>query len=178
MPKEHMNRYKLFKQKARIRMGLTPEHAHRQFRALRWKPDMAFSRHAYYTVKNWDAWISGANVKSLEDLSLLIQMEQFLKGVPKKIERYILNGKPKTVIEAGEIGAKWVEVAEKKKARSSWWEYKKGQPDTPPSRSTQGPTSQGEALHTARETPDALSSNHPTLQPPTSPQPTVSWAML
>lgn len=72
------------KQKAKIIMGLTPEHAHRQFRALRWKSDMAFSQHAYHIVKNWDAWISEASVKSLENLSLLMQMEQFLEGIPEE----------------------------------------------------------------------------------------------
>ncbi|CAM4693719.1 unnamed protein product [Lepidochelys olivacea] len=59
-------------------------------------------------------------------------MEQFLEGVPEEIERYILDGKPKTVIKAGEIGAKWVEVTEKKKAGCSWSGYQKGQPQTTP----------------------------------------------
>ncbi|XP_073187523.1 uncharacterized protein [Lepidochelys kempii] len=64
MPREHMNKYELFKTKTRVRMGLTPEHSHRWFRALRWKPDMSFTRHAYHIVKHWDAWISGTSVKS------------------------------------------------------------------------------------------------------------------
>ncbi|XP_065423572.1 uncharacterized protein LOC135975666 [Chrysemys picta bellii] len=115
MPKEHMNSYELFNNKARIRMGLTPEHARRRFRALRWNPDVSFTRHAYHIGKNWEAWISGANVKSTEELPFLMQMEQFLEGAPEEIERFILDGKPKTVTKAGEIGAKWVEVAEKKK---------------------------------------------------------------
>ncbi|XP_073201444.1 uncharacterized protein [Lepidochelys kempii] len=115
MPKEHMNKYELFKSKARVRMGITPEQSRRRFRALRWKPDMSFTRHAYHIVKHWDAWISGASVESPVNLPFLMQMEQFLEGVPEEIERYILDGKPKTVIEAGEIGARWVEVAEKKK---------------------------------------------------------------
>ncbi|EMP26446.1 hypothetical protein UY3_16475 [Chelonia mydas] len=67
MPKEHMNSYELFKTQARVRLGLTPEHSRRQFRALRWKPDVSFTRHAYHIVKHWDAWISGASVKSPED---------------------------------------------------------------------------------------------------------------
>uniref|UniRef100_A0A8C3FC21 CCHC-type domain-containing protein n=1 Tax=Chrysemys picta bellii TaxID=8478 RepID=A0A8C3FC21_CHRPI len=132
MRKEHMNSYELFKNKARIRMGLTPEHAHQRFRALSWKPDVSFTQHAYHIDKNCDAWVSGANVKSLEDLVLLVKMEQFLEGVPEEIGRYILDGKPKTVTEEGEIGAKWVEVAEKKKTSSSWSEYQKGQPETKP----------------------------------------------
>ncbi|MDF8238699.1 hypothetical protein P4715_15090, partial [Listeria monocytogenes] len=61
-----------------------------------------------------------------------MQIEQFLEGVPKEIERYILDGKPKTVIEAGEIGTKWVEVAEKKKTGCNWSGYQKGQPQTTP----------------------------------------------
>ncbi|XP_074988041.1 uncharacterized protein LOC142073055 [Caretta caretta] len=124
MPKEHMNKYELFKSKARVRMGITPEQSRRRFRALRWKPDMSFTRHAYHIVKHWDAWISGASVESPVNLPFLMQMEQFLEGVPEEIERYILDGKPKTVIEAGEIGARWVEVAEKKKTgrtSSSRW---------------------------------------------------------
>ncbi|CAM5130705.1 unnamed protein product [Natator depressus] len=59
-------------------------------------------------------------------------MEQFLEGVPEEIERYILDGKPKTVIKAGEIGARWVEVAEKKKTGRSWSGDQKGQPQTTP----------------------------------------------
>ncbi|XP_074799212.1 uncharacterized protein LOC141981438 [Natator depressus] len=132
MPKEHMNKYELFKTKARVRMGLTPEHSRLRFRALRWKPDTSFTRHAHHIVKLWDARISAASVKSPEDLPFLMQMEQFLEGVPEEIERYILDGKPKTVIEAGEIGAKWVEVAEKKKTGRSWSGYQKGQPQTTP----------------------------------------------
>ncbi|CAM2114950.1 unnamed protein product [Caretta caretta] len=105
MPKEYMNKYELFKTKARVRMGLTPEHSRRWFRALRWKPDVSFTRHTYHIVKHWDVWISGASVKSPEDLPFLMQMAQFLEGVPEEIERYILDGKPRTVIEAGEIAA-------------------------------------------------------------------------
>nr|XP_048698156.1 uncharacterized protein LOC125633213 [Caretta caretta]XP_048698157.1 uncharacterized protein LOC125633213 [Caretta caretta] len=106
IPKDHMNKYELFKTKARVRMGLTTEHSRQQFRVLRWKPDVSFTQHAYHIVKHWDAWISGASVKSPEDLPFLMQMEQFLEGVPEEIERDILDGKPKTVIEAREIGAK------------------------------------------------------------------------
>ncbi|CAM5167446.1 unnamed protein product [Natator depressus] len=132
MPREHMNEYELFKSKARVRMGITPEHSRQRFRALRWKPDVSFTRHAYHIVKHWDAWISGASVESPVDVPFLMQMEQFLEGVPEEIERYILDGKPKTVIEAGEIGARWVEVAEKKKTGCSWSGDQKGQPQTPP----------------------------------------------
>ncbi|CAM5076411.1 unnamed protein product [Natator depressus] len=132
MPREHMNEYELFKSKARVRMGITPEHSRRRFRALRWKPDVSFTRHAYHIVKHWDAWISGASVESPVDVPFLMQMEQFLEGVPEEIERYILDGKPKTVIEAGEIGARWVEVAEKKKTGRSWSGDQKGQPQTTP----------------------------------------------
>ncbi|CAM4657216.1 unnamed protein product [Caretta caretta] len=132
MPKEHMNKYELFKSKARVRMGITPEQSRRRFRALRWKSDMSFPRHAYHIVKHWDAWISGASVESPVNLPFLMQMEQFLEGVPEEIERYILDGKPKTVIEAGEIGARWVEVAEKKKTGRSWSGDQKGPPQTTP----------------------------------------------
>ncbi|XP_074792474.1 uncharacterized protein LOC141975750 [Natator depressus] len=132
MPKEHMNKYELFKSKARVRMGITPEQSRRRFRALRWKPDVSFTRHAYHIVKHWDAWISGASVESPVNLPFLMQMEQFLEGVPEEIERYILDGKPKTVIEAGEIGARWVEVAEKKKTGRSWSGDQKGQPQATP----------------------------------------------
>ncbi|CAM4533278.1 unnamed protein product, partial [Lepidochelys kempii] len=132
MPKEHMNKYELFKSKARVRMGITPEQSRRRFRALRWKPNMSFTRHAYHIVKHWDAWISGASVDSPVNLPFLMQMEQFLEGVPEEIERYILDGKPKTVIEAGEIGARWVEVAEKKKTGRSWSGDQKGPPQTTP----------------------------------------------
>ncbi|CAM4476055.1 unnamed protein product [Lepidochelys olivacea] len=132
MPKEHMNKYELFKSKARVRMGITPKQSRRRFRALRWKPDMSFTRHAYHIVKHWNAWISGASVESPVNLPFLMQMEQFLEGVPEEIERYILDGKPKTVIEAGEIGARWVEVAEKKKTGRSWSGDQKGPPQTTP----------------------------------------------
>nr|XP_042714675.1 uncharacterized protein LOC122174537 [Chrysemys picta bellii] len=132
MPKEHMNSYELFKNKARIRMGLTPKHACQQFRALRWKPDMSFTQHAYYIVKNWDAWISRASVKSPEELPFLMQMEQFLDSVPEEIERFLLAGKPKTLTKVGEIGAKWVEVAEKKKLVAVGANIRSGNPKQNP----------------------------------------------
>ncbi|XP_065442518.1 uncharacterized protein LOC101931677 isoform X1 [Chrysemys picta bellii] len=163
MPKEHMNSYELFKNKARLRMGLTPEHARQRFRALKWKPDVSFTRHAYHIDKNCDAWVSGANVKSLEDLLSLVKMEQFLEGVPEEIERYILDRKPKTVTEAGEIGAQWVEVAEKKKTSSSWSEYQKGQAETKPYHRGQPkapPTSQGKPRMPSHPT-TPVSTNQP-----------------
>ncbi|XP_065429916.1 uncharacterized protein LOC135976709 [Chrysemys picta bellii] len=163
MPKEHMNSYELFKNKARLRMGLTPEHARRRFRALKWKPDVSFTRHAYHIDKNCDAWVSGANVKSLEDLLSLVKMEQFLEGVPEEIERYILDRKPKTITEAGEIGAQWVEVAEKKKTSSSWSEYQKGQAETKPYHRGQPkapPTSQGKPQTPSHPT-TPVSTNQP-----------------
>ncbi|CAM4545400.1 unnamed protein product [Caretta caretta] len=163
MPKEHMNKYELFKSKARVRMGITPEQSRRRFRALRWKPDMSFTRHAYHIVKHWDAWISGASVDSPVNLPFLMQMEQFLEGVPEEIERYILDGKPKTVIEAGEIGARWVEVAEKKKTGRSWSGDQKGPPQTTPyyrGPPKAPPTSQ-RALQTPYRPTTPFSSNPP-----------------
>ncbi|CAM4363430.1 unnamed protein product [Caretta caretta] len=163
MPKEHMNKYELFKSKARVRMGITPEQSRRRFRALRWKPDMSFTRHAYHIVKHWDAWISGASVESPVNLPFLMQMEQFLEGVPEEIERYILDGKPKTVIEAGEIGARWVEVAEKKKTGRSWSGDQKGPPQTTPyyrGPPKAPPTSQ-RALQTPYRPTTPFSSNPP-----------------
>ncbi|XP_050816294.1 uncharacterized protein LOC127054260 [Gopherus flavomarginatus] len=126
MPKEKMNDHKLFQTKARYRMGITPEHAGQRFRALKWKPDVSFPRHAYHIAKNYEAWISGTKVNNLDKLHHLIQMEQFLDGVPEEIEKYILDGKPKTVMEAREIGAKWMEVAEKKKPTVKGSEYPRG----------------------------------------------------
>ncbi|XP_077668854.1 uncharacterized protein LOC144262661 [Eretmochelys imbricata] len=144
-------------------MGLTPKQSRRQFRALRWKPDMSFTQHAYHIVKHWHAWVSGASVKSPEDLPFLMQMKQFLEGVPEEIERYILDGKPKTVIEAGEIGAKWVEVAEKKKTGRSWSGYQKEQPQTTPYYWGQpkAPANPQETLQTPYRPATLFSSNPP-----------------
>ncbi|CAM4615358.1 unnamed protein product [Caretta caretta] len=170
MPKEHMNKYELFKSKARVRMGITPEQSRRRFRALRWKPDMSFTRHAYHIVKHWGAWISGARVESPENLPFLMQMEQFLEGVPEEIERYILDGKPKTVIEAGEIGARWVEVAEKKKTGRSWSGDQKGPPQTTPyyrGPPKAPPTSQ-RTLQTPYRPATPFSSNPPRLSDPSA----------
>ncbi|CAM4707096.1 unnamed protein product [Lepidochelys kempii] len=163
MPKEHMNKYELFKSKARVRMGITPEQSRRRFRALRWKPDMSFTRHAYHIVKHWDAWISGASVESPVNLPFLMQMEQFLEGVPEEIERYILDGKPKTVIEAGEIGARWVEVAEKKKTGRSWSGDQKGPPQTTPfyRGSPKAPPTSQRTLQTPYRPTTPFSSNPP-----------------
>ncbi|XP_050810568.1 uncharacterized protein LOC127051808 [Gopherus flavomarginatus] len=132
MPKENMNDYKLFQTKARYRMGITPDHARRRFRTQKWKPDVSFPKHAYYVEKNYEAWISGHNVKTLEELHLLIQMEQFLDGVPEDITRYIQDGKPKNLAEAGEIGARWMEVAESKKATVKGNKYPRGHTDHKP----------------------------------------------
>ncbi|XP_050820067.1 uncharacterized protein LOC127056354 [Gopherus flavomarginatus] len=132
MPKQQMNDYKLFQTKARYRMGITPDHARRRFRTQKWKPDVSFPKHAYYVGKNYEAWISGHNVKTLEELHLLIQMEQFLDGVPEDITRYIQDGKPKNLAEAGEIGARWMEVAESKKATVKGNEYPRGHTDHKP----------------------------------------------
>uniref|UniRef100_A0A452GJ14 Uncharacterized protein n=1 Tax=Gopherus agassizii TaxID=38772 RepID=A0A452GJ14_9SAUR len=71
-------------------------------------------------------FVHPSSAKSLEELSFLMQIEQYLEDVPEEIERYILDGKPKTAIEVRETGAKWVEVAEKKKTTSSWSEYQRG----------------------------------------------------
>ncbi|XP_050797163.1 uncharacterized protein LOC127045267 [Gopherus flavomarginatus] len=132
MPKQQMNDYKLFQTKAIYRMGITPDHARRRFRTQKWKPDVSFPKHTYYIGKNYEAWISGHNVKSLEELHLLIQMEQVLDGVPEDITRYIQDGKPKNLAEAGEIGARWMEVAESKKATVKGNEYPRGHTDHKP----------------------------------------------
>uniref|UniRef100_A0A8C0GKY2 CCHC-type domain-containing protein n=1 Tax=Chelonoidis abingdonii TaxID=106734 RepID=A0A8C0GKY2_CHEAB len=132
MPREQMNDYKLFQTQARSRMGITPDHARRRFRNQKWKPEGSFPNHAYYVGKHCDAWISGTQVRTFEELRHLIYMEQFLDGVPEDITRYILDGKPKTLTEAGEIGAKWMEVAESKKATVKGSENPRGHTDNKP----------------------------------------------
>ncbi|XP_074979620.1 uncharacterized protein LOC142070163 [Caretta caretta] len=75
----------------------------------------------------------------------------------------ILDGKPKPVIEAGEIGAKWVEVVEKKKASSSWSSYQKGQREATPYHRGQPaapPTPQGKTQTPGRP-PTPFSSRPP-----------------
>ncbi|XP_050806680.1 uncharacterized protein LOC127049621 [Gopherus flavomarginatus] len=59
-------------------------------------------------------------------------MEQFLDGVPEDITRYIQDGKPKDLAEAGEIGAKWMELAESKKATVKGNDYPRGHTDHKP----------------------------------------------
>ncbi|XP_050821174.1 uncharacterized protein LOC127056884 [Gopherus flavomarginatus] len=132
MPKQQMNDYKLFQTKARYRMGITPDHARRRFRTQKWKPEVSFPKHAYYIAKNYEAWLTGNNIQTLEELNLLIQMEQFLDGVPEDITRYIQDGKPKDIAEAGEIGAKWMELAESKKATVKGNDYHRGHTDHKP----------------------------------------------
>ncbi|XP_050802887.1 uncharacterized protein LOC127047952 [Gopherus flavomarginatus] len=132
MPKQQMNDYKLFQTKARYRMGITPDHARRRFRTQKWKPEVSFPKHAYYIAKNYEAWITGNNIQTLEELNLLIQMEQFLDGVPEDITRYIQDGNPKDIAEAGEIGAKWMELAESKKATVKGNDYPRGHTDHKP----------------------------------------------
>uniref|UniRef100_A0A452HG11 Uncharacterized protein n=1 Tax=Gopherus agassizii TaxID=38772 RepID=A0A452HG11_9SAUR len=90
-------------------------------------------------------------------------MEQFLDGVPEEIERYILDGKPKTVTEAGEIGAKWMEVAEKKKLLSRGVNTSGGHTDNKPYNRGQHktpPTTQGKPQTTYYPT-SPVSSNPP-----------------
>ncbi|XP_050806397.1 uncharacterized protein LOC127049534 [Gopherus flavomarginatus] len=92
-----------------------------------------------------------------------MQMEQFLEGVPEETERYILDGKPKTVTEVREIGAKWVEVAEKKTTTSNWSEYQRGQTETKlyhQGQTKAPPTTQGKP-HTPYCPTSPVSSNPP-----------------
>uniref|UniRef100_A0A452GK30 CCHC-type domain-containing protein n=1 Tax=Gopherus agassizii TaxID=38772 RepID=A0A452GK30_9SAUR len=148
MPKPQMNDYKLFQTKARYRMGITPDHARRRFRTQKWKPEVSFPKHAYYIAKNYEAWLTGNNIQTLEELNLLIQMEQFLDGVPEDITRYIQDRNPKDIAEAGEIGAKWMELAESKKATVKGNDYPRGHTDHKPYNRGQPKT-----LHTTQVKP-------------------------
>ena len=133
MPRDQMDDYQLFLTMARSRMGITPDHARRRFRNQQWKPGGSFPKHAYYVGKHCDAWISGTRIQeNFQELRHLIKMEQFLEGVPEDITRYILDAKPKTLTEAGEIGARWMEVAESKKATVKGGENPKGHTDNKP----------------------------------------------
>ncbi|XP_039352353.1 uncharacterized protein LOC120375641 [Mauremys reevesii] len=163
MPRDKMNNYRLFLTKARYRMGITPDHARQRFRAQKWKPEVSFPKHASYLEKHYFSWLSGANVKSMDDLNLLIMMEQFLDGVPEDITRYIQDGKPKNLTEAGEIGAKWMAVAENKKATVKGSEFHRVHTDTKPYH--QGPikptpTTQGQPQPTSSSTSPVSSNPH------------------
>ncbi|XP_075785775.1 uncharacterized protein LOC142829545 isoform X2 [Pelodiscus sinensis] len=110
LPGDMANDYELFKQEARLRMGLTPEQARCRFRASKWTPNTPFPEHASRVLKNWETWLSGEQAHTREEISLLMQMEQFLEGVPGEIRGYILDGKPKNLREAAVLGARWMEL--------------------------------------------------------------------
>nr|XP_014427553.1 uncharacterized protein LOC106731788 [Pelodiscus sinensis] len=95
-PGDMANDFELFKQEARLRMGLTPEQARCRFRASKWTPNTPFPEHASRVLKNWETWLSGEKAHTREEISLLMQMEQFLEGVPGEIRGYIWTENQKT----------------------------------------------------------------------------------
>lgn len=79
-------------------------------------------------LKHWDTWISGANIKTMEETTLLMKMEQFLEGLPKDLQRYIQDGKPNTITKVGRTRARWLMVMEGKES----WQAFEGVPEGAP----------------------------------------------
>nr|XP_034956131.1 uncharacterized protein LOC118076980 [Zootoca vivipara] len=84
-----LSSYEIFKQRVRVRCGLTADQSRKAFRELKRGPKETFSQLASKLDRLLDRWIQGSGVTSFQELKQLICVEQFYKHVPMNLRWFI-----------------------------------------------------------------------------------------
>uniref|UniRef100_A0A803TYJ0 CCHC-type domain-containing protein n=1 Tax=Anolis carolinensis TaxID=28377 RepID=A0A803TYJ0_ANOCA len=95
--------YRLFKERVKIRFGITPEQSRRNFREIKRKPGETYVQLGARLDKALDQWIEGSKAKTFQQLRQLIALEQFYKMVPMEMRWYIKDKKIESVAQVSVV---------------------------------------------------------------------------
>ncbi|XP_060126466.1 uncharacterized protein LOC132591526 [Zootoca vivipara] len=100
---EELSSYQVFKQRVRVRCGLTAEQSRKAFREAKKEHKETYAQLASRLDKLLDRWIQGSGVKDFDELKQLICLEQFFKQIPSNLRWFLRDKKLKTVAQVAEV---------------------------------------------------------------------------
>ena len=79
---------------------LTPEYYRLKFRKYRKFDNQSYVEYSHTLTRLHDKWLKSANVVEMDDYKELILIEQFLRGIPIEVQRYVLEKEATTLQRA------------------------------------------------------------------------------
>ncbi|XP_078239043.1 uncharacterized protein LOC144585766 [Pogona vitticeps] len=102
MSEDQARNYEIFKKLVYSRFGITSEKLRQKFRQLSKKPDESYSQFGANLVRYLQKWLEQSQVRTLEDMQHLIELEQFYSALPAELRYLVRDKQPKTVQQTNE----------------------------------------------------------------------------
>uniref|UniRef100_A0A8C5PDF9 SCAN box domain-containing protein n=1 Tax=Leptobrachium leishanense TaxID=445787 RepID=A0A8C5PDF9_9ANUR len=103
LPDESDQDYEAIKAAWQRRYNLTPEVYRKKFRSLQKQAVESYSAVVSHLTTLFRQWVRGLKIDTLESLEDLLIKEQFVQLCPPEIQEWLLDRKPETALEAGEL---------------------------------------------------------------------------
>uniref|UniRef100_A0A8C5WBV8 SCAN box domain-containing protein n=1 Tax=Leptobrachium leishanense TaxID=445787 RepID=A0A8C5WBV8_9ANUR len=103
LPAESDQDYEAIKAALQRRYNLTPEVYRKTFRSLQKRAAESYSAVVSHLTTLFRKWVRGLKIDTLDALEDLLIKEQFVQLYPPEIQEWLLNRKPETALEAGEL---------------------------------------------------------------------------
>uniref|UniRef100_A0A8C5W7J8 SCAN box domain-containing protein n=1 Tax=Leptobrachium leishanense TaxID=445787 RepID=A0A8C5W7J8_9ANUR len=103
LPAESDQDYEAIKATLQRRYNLTPEVYRKKFRSLQKRAAESYSAVVSHLTTLFRQWVRGLKIDTLESLEDLLIKEQFVQLCPPEIQEWLLDRKPETALEAGEL---------------------------------------------------------------------------
>uniref|UniRef100_A0A8C5QH10 SCAN box domain-containing protein n=1 Tax=Leptobrachium leishanense TaxID=445787 RepID=A0A8C5QH10_9ANUR len=103
LPAESDQDYEAIKAALQRRYNLTPEVYRKKFRSLQKRAAESYSAVVSHLTTLFRQWVRGLKIDTLESLEDLLIKEQFVQLCPPEIQEWLLDRKPETALEAGEL---------------------------------------------------------------------------
>uniref|UniRef100_A0A8C5LVZ2 SCAN box domain-containing protein n=1 Tax=Leptobrachium leishanense TaxID=445787 RepID=A0A8C5LVZ2_9ANUR len=103
LPAESDQDYEAIKAALQRRYNLTPEVYRKKFRSLQKRAVECYSAVASHLTTLFRQWVRGLKIDTLDALEDLLIKEQFVQLCPPEIQEWLLDRKPETALEAGEL---------------------------------------------------------------------------
>uniref|UniRef100_A0A8C5RC88 SCAN box domain-containing protein n=1 Tax=Leptobrachium leishanense TaxID=445787 RepID=A0A8C5RC88_9ANUR len=157
LPAESDQDYEVIKAALQRRYNLTPEVYRKKFRSLQKRAAESYSAVVSHLTTLFRKWVRRLKIDTLEALEDLLIKEQFVQLCPPEIQEWLLDRKPETALEAGELAdfhaANRASVDRSRgfpKGSSGWKPNSNRPPDTKPAVPPSVPVSAGDGRSESR----------------------------
>uniref|UniRef100_A0A8C5WH91 SCAN box domain-containing protein n=1 Tax=Leptobrachium leishanense TaxID=445787 RepID=A0A8C5WH91_9ANUR len=103
LPAESDQDYEAIKPALQRWYNLTPEVYHKKFRSLQKRAAESYPAVVSHLTTLFRQWVRGLKIDTLDALEDLLIKEQFVQLCPPAIQEWLLDRKPETALEAGEL---------------------------------------------------------------------------
>lgn len=82
---------------------LTAEFYRQKFRNNKKDANQAYLEYSHFSKKLFERWLTASSVTDYEQLSETILLEQFFRGIPQEVKRYLLEREVNSVDKAAQL---------------------------------------------------------------------------